>query len=119
MPPLPPELQGHLVKLHDTLAKRTMPHFEPFSEGWASVADGFARRQARTPHRTPPNPQPALPCCSACCAVPVVAPAPAEPALSQAEHPDVAADLKGHRGKYTFCEVPHSPLSCPCPCWPL
>ena len=61
MPPLPPELQGHLVKLHDTLAKRTMPHFEPFSEGWASVADGFARRQARTPHRTPPNPRPALP----------------------------------------------------------
>jgi len=49
MPVLPPPMDEILMKLHDAMAVRTMPHFEAYSENWIRVGDSYIQRQAALP----------------------------------------------------------------------
>jgi len=48
-PKVPPPLVTTLLKLHDHMAKRTMPRYHAYSPKWVAVARAFVERQARLP----------------------------------------------------------------------
>ena len=52
-PQTPPELQDMLMKLHDTLAPRTMPRFDAYSKEWITVLNGYLQKKVQIASKDP------------------------------------------------------------------